>query len=294
MMWKKPFVWVVACALSWPLAVQATTVIEHDAWLNADFLNFTGVVVNDVEIFVESATFNPPQTFMAPFNNVTVTHGEYSALHAGNETCVSFSGVNIQPNQIAHIGMLMKDSGRVLSAYWTNNGVQVGNSLAMSYEITEVRTGSDPAIHFKLWMPPQYYADREEGAEAGWTNIRTFRNIPASLLDLADLTRDLDLTTLADYEVQPYVGEEGYPGQTTDTILTTEEFMLSDPDSFLDVFVDVVPPEYSNPNYESLLVAAARNQGQVIGQFWNLNPQSPEPATLFLLATGGLLLRRRR
>jgi len=293
-MWKKRLLWAAVFALAWPLAVQALTVIEHDAWLNADFLNFTGQAVNDFDIIIESATFNPPQTFTAPFNNVTVTHGEYNALHAGNETRVRFSGANILPNQIAHVGMLMKDSGRVLSAYWTNNGVQVGNSLAMSYEITEVRTGSDPAIHFKLWMPPQYYADRAPGAEAGWTNIRTFRNIPASMLDLPDLTRDLDLSTLAAYEVQPYVGEVGYPGQTADSILPSEEFMLTGPDSFFDVYVDTVPPEYSNPNYESLLVADVLNQGQVIGQFWNLNPQSPEPATLLLLTAGGLWLRRRR
>lgn len=295
---------LLALAATASPAVGQQTVIAHDAWLNVDFINKTGQVVNDFEVVVASPTFNPPQWFAAPFNVMAVTNGATS-------TTIRFSGTNIQPDtngvpgdegDLAHVGMLMKDSGRILNAYWTLDGNPVPvvpngpTSIAISYEITEVRTGSDPAIHFKLWMPSQYYADRPSGAEAGWTGIRTFRNIPASLLDLADLNRDLftNFPGLDAYEVDPYYGIAGYPGKGAAPIALTDENLMTGPDSFFDVYVDTVMPEYAGPEYESLLVATVLNQGQPIGMFWNLNPQCPEPATLLLLVLGGLAMMRRR
>ena len=54
--------------------------------------------------------------------------------------------------------------------------------------------------------------------------------------------------------------------------------------------------EFVSPDYESLLIADVFVAGREspIGRFWNLNPQTPEPSTLSLLALGGLAMIRRR
>ncbi|HUX02123.1 MAG TPA: PEP-CTERM sorting domain-containing protein, partial [Phycisphaerae bacterium] len=65
----------------------------------------------------------------------------------------------------------------------------------------------------------------------------------------------------------------------------------------LDVFLAEILPEFASPQYEALLYAQVINPDKsVIGEFWNLNPQSPEPATLALLGLGAVatLIRRRR
>ena len=53
---------------------------------------------------------------------------------------------------------------------------------------------------------------------------------------------------------------------------------------------------HASPDFEALLYAEVFEPGRqgVIGQFWNLNPQSPEPATLILLAVGSVFVIRRR
>jgi len=65
--------------------------------------------------------------------------------------------------------------------------------------------------------------------------------------------------------------------------------------------VELAIPENVSPDFESLLIADVvvldpdGNQTSV-GRFWNLNPQSPEPGTVTLLAVGACvaMLRRRK
>lgn len=268
--------------------------IYHDAWLNSDFWNKTGQTVNDFEIVVESPTFVPNQVLLnAPFPNYNVTVGDYSALHPGNETRIRWSGANVLADQIAHVGMSMNASGKILDAGWTWNGVRVPvvpggpTSIAISYELTEIRPTNSGEIHMQLLISPQYFEDRGPSSEAGWTNIRTFRNLPASMLDLADLNRDLDLSTLTAWEVPPHRGVPGVPGMGA-PILPADQILRHGIDSFFDVYLDTVGSAYLNAGYESLLHAEVLNQGVVIGEFWNLNPQSPEPGTWVMLVCGAL------
>jgi hypothetical protein len=298
----------LALAMAAGGASAQQTIIDHDAWLNIDFINKTTKLCTNFEVIVANPNFVPPQYFGAPFNVINVQHGEFLASHPGNETMITFSGGMVNPDGLLHVGMQMTNSGRILNAYWTDQFGPVPvvpggpQSIAISYEITQVRTGSDPAIHFELWMPPEYYRERlargEMSPEAGWTKIRTFRNIPASKLGLEDLNRELFVNhpELSAYEVTPWRGIPGYPGKGSQPIQLTDEFMMGGPDSFFDVFVDVVLPEFSNPDFESLLVCEVLNAGEPIGMFWNLNPQCPEPGSMLLLAAGAGLsvLRRRR
>ena len=136
---------------------------------------------------------------------------------------------------------------------------------------------------------------------SGWKNIRTFVNIPAAELDLADLNSGLDLSALSAYEVTP---KDGGAGGTD--ILPGDYIWRTSVDSFFDVFLANIPQEKSNNNYEALLVAEVWEQapGQSavppptqLGTFWNLNPQSPEPATVLVLVLGlvpMLFLKRHR
>jgi len=231
--------------------------------------------------------------------------GEYVASHPGFETKLSWSnpvgGVPIPAGMTAHVGGDMRNSGRILDAYWTLGGVPVGvmpgapPSIAISYELTEIRwLEYDPEVHMQLQIADGYFEARAPGAEAGWTGVRTFANIPASMLGLEDLNASLDLSTLAQFETTPQYGFPGMPGHDGRVILKTDENYQYMPDSFFDVYVDTIPPELSSPAYESLLYAVVLNAGTPIGQFWNLNPQSPEPATLGLLSLGALALLRRR
>jgi hypothetical protein len=267
--------------------------------LNWDFTNLTGVNVNDLDIIVDNENFSPnlndpKEVWSAPFPNVALSYGYFDG-DGDLDTKITYSGAVILPGQVAHGGLYMKGSGLVLDAYWTWDGLKVGKSTAITYERTEIR--GDPEVHMHLQIAPGYFKDPDNPAypyaEAGWTNIRTFVNIPADLLDLPDLTRSLNLDSLAQYEVTPYKGVPGLPGSSGIEILKTDHISAV-PDSFFDVFLAVIPPENANPGFESLLHAEVWNQGAVIGEFWNLNPQSPEPATLSLLALGGLALLRRR
>ncbi|MCX5674693.1 MAG: PEP-CTERM sorting domain-containing protein [Planctomycetota bacterium] len=257
-------------------------VIWHDPWLNWDFLNNTGQRVNDFEIIVDNPNWNPngndPTQVLKgmPFPNFTVTH-------ANNDTYLTWSGANLQPGLIAHGGLYMIGSGLVKDAYWTLDGVKVGQSTAITYERTKIV--GDPEVHMVLNIAPGWFADHPSEM-AGWTHIRTFLNIPADTLNLADLNRDLVLDSLKSYEVTPK-RLDGTP------ILYGDQILMGGPDSFFDVFLDTILPSQASPNFEALLHAEVLNQGGVVGEFWNLNPQSPEPATLSLLALGGLAILRR-
>lgn len=299
---------MIVGVLAGALALQAQTPplsIFHDPWLNWDFLNLTGGPTDDFTIIVENGSFapnpaDPTQILLgAPFQTCVVSHADYDG-DADQDTMLHWSnplgGVPLPPGALAHVGGDMRGSGRILDAYWTLQGAKVGPSLAISYERTEIRPAQSGEIHMVLQIAPGYYDDPSNpaypAAEAGWTGIRTFRNIPADLLALGDLNRDLDLSALAAFEVTPRLG-----GPAGAFILPTDQFLFGEipPDSFFDVYLDTVPDAFLGPEYESLLVATVLNQGAPIGMFWNLNPQSPEPVSgLMLLAGAALLLHRRR
>lgn len=136
---------------------------------------------------------------------------------------------------------------------------------------------------------------------AGLQNIRTISDLPAELLGLDDLTRDLD----PQLNQPPLMQLETIPTELVsltlsggtpviETITLQPESILpggqDPPDSFFDVFVDV--SFNVGPLFESLLVADVvvfnpnLNTWEPIGRFWNINPQSPEPSSLVLLCAG--------
>ena len=288
------------------------TIVWHDPYLNWDLTNWTGGNINDLEVIVDNPNGkfnpnvnNPAELWAVPFQTITLTTGDFDG-DGDQDTKVSYSNpIAVIPHgQTAHGGIYMFGSGVVDDAYWTWNGNKVGSSIPVTYEVTEIR--GDPEVHMHLQINKGFFEDA--GIEAGWTEIRTFVNLPADLLDLEDLNTSLDLSTLAAYEVTPQYGQPGLPGNTGIPIALTDENLQNVPDSFFDVYLDVIPPENASPAYESLLVATVigtggtsdppegngENENVIYGQFWNLNPQSPEPGTLSLLVLGGLALIRRR
>ena len=297
--------------------VVGGTIEWHDPVLNWDFNNLTCGPVNDLSIIVDNPNqlFNPNlndpgQVWAFPFQTVQRFDGDFDG-DGDSDTKIKYSNpfANIPcflvdpVNGWAHGGLDMTGSGRVLDAYWTLNCNKVGASIPITYEKTEIR--ADPEVHMHLEIADGFFDDPlNYGLEAGWTEIRTFVNLPYDLLDLPDLNRDLDLSTLAAFEVTPEYGQPGLPGTGGVPILPSDVMLQGMPaESFFDVYLADIPPEFASPQYESLLVATIvgpdpqNPDGNIMyGQFWNLNPQSPEPATLGLLAFGSLaaLLRRRR
>ncbi|MHC4986799.1 MAG: PEP-CTERM sorting domain-containing protein [Planctomycetota bacterium] len=215
-----------------------------------------------------------------------------------------FNGV-VPGGALAHGGLFMAGSGNILDAYWTLGGVKVGASLPVTYELTEIRMDTLVSeVHMQLQLGDMFFDDAlNTDLVAGWTNIRTFVSIPAAELDLPDINRTLNEALYAGFQVTPFLGQPGLPGSTGVPILPTDTFLYGDfpPDSFFDVFLGEILPAFQGPDYESLLIAdvivAPVNDPTnftVVGEFWNLNPQSPEPATMGLLAIGGVAVLRRR
>ena len=301
----------VAIALMAPAAQGAKEpiVVWHDPWLNWDFVNNlpAATVVNDFAIVVDAANWVPQQQWAVPFPNFQTLPWDWDGDGILDDTMCKWWGAVIAPGTPAHGGLYMPGSGMVLDAFWTSNCQKVGPSTAITYERTKI-IFDDPEVHMGLMIAPGYFEDTENpnypNAEAGWTNIRTFVNIPASLLGLEDLTRDLDLDWLATQpgvlEVPPKRWDEGLNQwvEIPPTDIIGYKYVQGQgvPESFFDVFLSEIEPQYAGPDFEALLHAQVVNQGTVVGEFWNLNPQSPEPATLGLLLIGGLatLLRRKR
>ena len=264
-------------AMAVVMAIVATPALAgspiwHDPYLNWDLDNLTGVQVNDLDVIVDNPNglFNPPAAdlWSDVFENVTVTNIPDHDGDGDADCRVTYSTTGaVPPGATAHGGIYMLNSGAVLDAYWTLNGVKVGASIPVTYELTEIR--GDPEIHMQLQMNKGYLDDLENpGLVAGWTEIRTFVNLPADLLGLEDINRDLVLSTRASYEVDPMYGNPGSPGTDGTPILQSDQIIrdASHIDSFFDVYLAQILPEFSSPEYESLLVAT------VIGT----NPVDPE------------------
>jgi hypothetical protein len=296
-----------ALALVLFLSLSATAQpisIFHDPWLNWDFINNTGAVVNDFEIIVETPGWIPPEVLLGmPFPVMGTTYGDNNG-DGLPDTKLTWSGADVGPGMVAHVGAYMLGSGRILDAYWTFNGAKVGPSIPITYELTEIfdpdpTVPDDNEIHMLLQMSPGYYDDPGNTLAVGWANIRTFANIPYDVLGLEDLNEGLDLSTLALYKVDAREGGPGGDLITGDPIYPGIDFPA---ESFFDVYFDVpVPDGNVGPAWESLLVAdIVMDDGMggltTVGIFWNLNPQCPEPGTMVLVALGALavLYRIRR
>ena len=273
--------------------------VYHDAQLNWDFRNFTGQTANDFEIIVSDPEYNPDTndpsqvyTGGLGFPSANATHGDFDPANPGNETKIRWSGRNFLAEQVAHVGLNLNGAGNVLGASWTFDNQFLAWKVPITFERTRVTPSTSFDINMELNIASSFFTDPDNpdfpNQQAGWTNIRTFIDIPENMLSLVDINADLDLAALAAFETTPRIGGPG--GAVIDP---ADVFLFSD-DSIFDVFVGAT--NLANPQFESLLVAdvVAQAVPQPFGRFWNLNVQSPEPNTLVLLALGGLLVTRRR
>jgi len=275
---------VVVMAAGTAAAVVVVPTIDHEPWLNWDLVLPPGA--NDIRIVVDNPNFVPGDIFEDLVNG---WHYD-GPISMGGNTILKWSAADPTGGMV-HIGADMRGSGGIIGGYWTKNGLPFDPPMPIPiiWELTRIigPIPGDPANPVEVWMrlrtSPEFGAT---GQEVRLSNIRTYFNIPANRLGLDDLNADLDEVTLVDYKGMQY------PGLSAS--------LPYDIDSFFDVFVEVTPPENSSPDFESLLVADVVVMNPtgggytIVGTFWNLNPQSPEPATLALLAIGGLAALRRR
>lgn len=275
--------WCAVGLIVAPAGVVAQTTIFHDPFLNWDFINFTGQEVNDFEVVVANPNYVPPAVYTGGlgFPNFSRSVGDFSP-EPGLETMLRWSGRSFAPGAIAHVGAAMMGSGRILDAYWTRDGQKVGPSIGITYELTRVRrlTPTAPAVLDMVLNTSPAFALENPGSSLLVSNIRTFMDMPADLLGLNDITSELDLATLANFEVTP----------------TPRQGELR-PDTWLEVNLGTTLN--ANANFEALLVAdivlvPPSLPPVLIGRFWNINPQSPEPVLLGVIAASGLFLIRRR
>lgn len=250
--------------------------VWHDPFLNWDFGNYAGQTANDFDIILDTPNYVPPQVYTGFFPNFSTTTGDYDG-DGDMDTRMRWTGRSVAPGQIAHIGAWMLGSGRIQDAYWTYNGQRIGPRLGISYERTRIQRRPlnfvIADVTMELSTTTAFIQDFPLGAEL--RNIRTFMDLPADMLGLNDINDSLNLSALAPWETVP---------SATQILLT---------DSPTDVVVGATMN--IGPQWESLLVADVWVGSTVIGRFWNLNPQSPEPGTLMLLAlSSGLLWRRRK
>jgi hypothetical protein len=276
------------------MTAQAQQAVVHDAWLNWDIFNPTGQDVNDFEIVVDTPNYNPLEVLWDPTGQAPDLFPNFTTIPSGDDTILSWSGLTVTPGLFAHVGAWMQGSGVIKDAYWTLNGEQVGPSIPIIYEVTRITPpatdprGDPEELTMRLALPTAF-----QGEDVFLNNMVTFANIPADLLALEDLNRDLDTTPdglLAEFNTQPLFGNSiGQPIGPSEPI---------PPDSFFDVFVDIPPPGQLGPEWESLLFTEVAqgdpSQNPPIVRFWNLNPQSPEPSTLSIVLLAGIALSCRR
>lgn len=275
------------------VSAQVTPAI-HDPWLNWDVYNRTGQPVNDIHVIVENSTFSPNHTdpnqvYMGPFQTFQ------SSPAPGGGTLLSWSnpvGGPIPTGGVAHIGLYMGNSGRIIDSYWTQNGTPFGYKIPIIYELTSVQPNQTNTSlgDISMLLGTTEHAENQLGVGQNWkmVNVRTWMNIPAADMGLVDIGPGLDLN--ADPRL---VGRETVPNPGSFVV-----------DSFFDVFTEVELGTTSNlgPGFRSLLYGDVRltndinDPGITYLQFWNLNPQSPEPGTTVMLAivAGFGIMRRRR
>ncbi len=286
---------VVLLIGSWGSAVAQQVFID-EPWLNWDFLTPGSTNVDGFAVVLAEPDFIPLETYTSVSSwTANRATGEYYASHDGEETLLWWEGGEVASGQMVHVGADMTGSGTILDAYWRKAGNRVGMTVPMVYELTRMTIPPEPDepwLAMRLSFPEGPYYMMYPNAQVGLRNIRTFADIPGSLLSLDDLTRDLNLAALASFETVPREEDPDGPPIVADQPYWVE--------SFFDVFVDV--PAYVSPSYESLLWAEVvvdytgdDSVDDVIGQFWNLNSQVPEPSggLLALLACVGLAVRRR-
>ncbi len=255
-----------------PAAGQST--VDHEPWLNWDFF-VPQLDVNDIHVVVENDGFVPEEVYVDPAISGWDYQGEDNSATGG--TVLSWglpAGQLLNPGGVVHMGAYLRGAGRITEAYWTLDGQRVAQ-IPIIYELTRVvfPDTTPPELLMRL-QTTQAFID-ETGSEVSLDGIRTWMDIPAGELGLGDINGALDLDSLDSWETTP---------SATSGIVQ--------PDSFFDVFVGL--PQNTGPEFEGLLYADVLVVGAVVGRFWNLNQQCPEPATLGLLGLGGLAVLRRR
>ncbi len=265
---------VLAALTAGPATAQVPATLTHEGFLNWDIT--VGVDLNDFEIVVENANYIPNQTFNGPFGAPTVTP-------SGANTQIRWSGAPVAAGTTFHIGLDMAGGGQILSATATLDGNPVAN-VPIPFELTEIRPPAGPGIAdvFMVFNTPQGFFDDNPLAVVTLENVRTFIDLPAALLDLADLNSSLDLNLLPN-----------------ETVPVPNGVLLNAPGAETEIFVGVT--NTPSPLFESLLYGqvfvdldgTGPSIPEMTSEFWNLNPQSPEPTSLTLLALGGLMFARR-
>lgn len=287
---KRIALFAIALAAS-PAIASIPEVVLHPANINWDLFNTTNQPINDFELVFEQPNWNPLDVYVGllGFPSYTLTTGDFVPGNPGLETKLRFQGRTFQPNSLVHVGAHTGGAGRLLDAYFTftdANGVsrKVGNSVATPWEITRVvrPVPGMPRLEMRFQAPDGFLLD-EPGSTLRLENFRSFVDVPASRLALADLNPSLDLASLIAYE------------RTAITPIPPVE--LNVVSSFFDVFVTsdfIVGPEHEAMLTADVVRVLSTGQSVPVGQVWTLNYQCPEPSAMFPLVAAVPLLRRRR
>lgn len=277
----------------------------HEPLLNWDFIVPDAQMdVTDLQIVVANPDFQPGADGLAAGGpagwqaSSWMNRVDHDGDPATPEVTVVtwYSSMPLQPGTEVHVGMDLAGAGRILDGYWTSyNAPIAGFDIPIVDEETWVwgdgltpdGGGEKPREPGQLEMrlgTDLYYDLENPDDNVELRNVRAWTNIPTGAITLAELNDDL---------------------LPTDPRLAGKEVTLSGGglyhiDSFFDVFceIDLLGDNEMGAQYSSLLTADVYVNDELVGQFWNLNTQCPEPGTMLLLGTGvvGVLgyMRRRR